>query len=359
LGFAPSGDRVQAANGRRDPGYSGGRSEGPMPSFARVCARVGVPLVFLALGASLRELIPEAPAAAPAVPLPVRSLSEPGVLATVNAAVVTVDEFITAASRKTPANGTALSTAEKREILDGLVEEVILYEHALIRGLDKDPKVKKVVINLLVREDVYSTVNNSDFTDEQLQAYYEGHKDEFVVPEKVQIRTVTVKVTDARSDAKAQELANQLHTRITANPEGMKDLATEQSEDPYRRRGGDVGFVARVGKPGLDQAIVDLAFDLKEGEVARPIRVGDAWVIVATVARREQVERTFQQMKGSVLRKVKNDKMKQLYDVYVARLRQGASIRVDEKELEGIVIAGRPATSVAAPVFGGDTASGP
>src|SRR5688572_236516 len=71
------------------------------------------------------------------------------VLATVNGVQIGSKEFEQAAARKTPANGESLSIEEKKEVLDGLVEEKLLYAEALRKGLDKDPKVQKVMVNTL------------------------------------------------------------------------------------------------------------------------------------------------------------------------------------------------------------------
>jgi peptidyl-prolyl cis-trans isomerase C len=259
-------------------------------------------------------------------------------LATVNGVVVGTKEFEQAAARKAPASGDTLSAEEKKEVLDALIEEKLLYAEALNKGLDKDPKVQKVMVNTLLREDVYSTVKNSDFTDEMLQAYYEEHKSEFVVPEKVQIKRILIKVTDARPDDAAKQEAERIRGEVVKAPDSFKDLAAKFSEDPYKRRGGDVGFVSKEGKPGLDPAIVDKAFSLETGAVSDVFKTADGYNIVQVAARREQVERTFQQMKGSVLRKIKNDKMKELYDGYVARAKQGATIKIDEAKLAAVEI---------------------
>ena len=269
--------------------------------------------------------------------------AEPGgdvgeTLATVNGEVVGSKEFEQAAARKAPASGDALSAEEKKEVLDSLVEEKLLYAEALRKGLDRDPKVQKVMVNTLLREDVYSTVKNGDFNDEMLQAYYEEHKSEFVVPEKVQIKRILVKVTEARADDAAKLEAERIRGEVVKSPDSFKDLAAKFSEDPYKRRGGDVGFVSKEGKPGLDAAIVDKAFLLETGAVSEVFKTTDGYNIVQVAARREQVERTFQQMKGSVLRKVKNDKMKELYDGYVTKLKTGATIQVDETKLAAVEI---------------------
>lgn len=260
------------------------------------------------------------------------------VLATVNGVKVGSKEFLTAAERKAPASGDALSPEEKKEVLDGLVEEKLLYAEALKKGLDKDPKVQKVMVNTLLREEVYSTVKNSDFTDEVLQKYYDEHKSEFIVPEKVQIRRILVKVTDAHPDAAAKADAEKYRKEVVAKPDTFKDVAAKFSEDMYKRRGGDVGFVSKDGKPGLDQAIVDKAFTLETGAISEVFKTADGYNIIQVATRREQVERTFQQMKGSVLRKVKNDKMKELYDAYIAKIKTGADIKVEDTKLAALEV---------------------
>jgi parvulin-like peptidyl-prolyl isomerase len=267
-------------------------------------------------------------------------------IATVNGIPIGSKEFEQAAARKTPADGKALSMAEKKEVLDLLIEEKLLYAEALKKGIDKDPKVQKVMVNTLLREDVYSTVKNADFTDEMLQAYYDEHKSDFIVPEKVQIKRILIKVTDARPDAQAKAEAEKVRAEVAAKPDAFKDVAARVSEDPYKRRGGDIGFVSKEGKPGLDPMIVERAFALETGAISDVFKTADGYNIVQAAVRREQVERTFQQMKGSVLRKVKNDKMKQLYDDYVAKIRQGADIKIDESKLAALDIKSNPRAAV-------------
>lgn len=268
-------------------------------------------------------------------------------IATVNGVKIGSKEFEEAAARKTPESGDALSAAEKQEVIDRLVEEKLLYKAALEKGLDKDPKVQKVMVNTLLREVVYANVRNSDFTDEQLQAYYEAHKDEFVVPEKVQIKRILIRVTEDRTDDKAKAEAERILAELTKDPAKFKELAAQFSEDPYKRRGGDVGFVAADGKPGLDKAVVDKAFTLQANQLSEVFKTEEGYNIVFVAQRRERVERTFDQMKGAVLRKVKNDRLKDLYDQYVNGLKQGAKVEVMTDKVNALEIkAARKAPSL-------------
>lgn len=260
------------------------------------------------------------------------------VLATVNGVQIGSKEFETAAARKTPASGDALSLEEKKEVLDDLVEEKLLYAEALKKGLDKDPKVQKVMVNTLVREEVFNTLKNTDFPDEVLQKYYEEHKSEFIVPEKVQIKRILIKVSPEKSDEAAKAEAEKIRADLVKAPDTFKDVAARVSEDPYKRRGGDVGFVSKEGKPGLDQAIVEKAFGLETNAISEVFKTEDGYNVIQVAARREQLERTFQQMKGTVLRKAKSARQQELYDTYVATLKKDAKITTDDAKLGALEI---------------------
>lgn len=269
------------------------------------------------------------------------------VVAVVNGMEITRAEYEAAAARKSPADGERLSSDEKREVVDGLVEEKILYLEALRLGLDRDPKVQKVMVNTLLREQVYANVRNADFSEAELEAYFEAHRGEFVVPEKVQIKRILVTVSEARSEGAARAEAERIRAEVTLDT--FSDAAGRYSEDPYRRRGGDVGFVSREGKPGLDPAVVDRAFALELDAISEVFRGDDGFNVITVASRRERVDRTYEQMKGSVLRKVKNERMKALYDTYVAERRGGVKVKVDQRALDAIEVAPRPGLQPPAP----------
>ncbi len=260
------------------------------------------------------------------------------VIATVNGVQIGSKEFEQAAARKTPASGDSLSIEEKKEVLQTLVEEKLLYAEAMRKGVDKDPKVQKVMVNTLVREDVFNQIKNSDFSDEVLQAYYDAHKDEFIVPEKVQIKRILIKTGPDRTEDQAKKQAEDIRSQVDKNPDSFKDLASKFSEDPYKHRGGDVGFVSKEGKPGLDQAVVDKAFTVEVGKVSDVFKTDDGYNVLLVAAKREQLERTFQQMKGTVLRKAKNAKQEDAYKAYVDALKTSAKIEIDDAKLGAIEI---------------------
>ena len=257
-------------------------------------------------------------------------------VATVNGVGIGADDFGILASRSTPEDGNALSLEERKEVLDKLVIEELLFQKALAKGYDQDPKVKKVMINALVRTEVYDSIKNSDFSDEELEAYFEEHKSEFTVPEKVQIYSLLVKVTDELSEADAKAKIERLYSQIKKDKSKFREIAKTESDSPYKRRGGDVGFVPKEGKPGLDQEMVDLAFDMKVETLSEPFKTTTGWNVIYIPAKREAKKRAFKDMKGSVLRKVKNERVKSMYDSYTGSLKTGVAVTIDETKLQAV-----------------------
>ena len=260
------------------------------------------------------------------------------VLATVGDISIGTNEWQIVAARMTPSNGETLSLEEKEEVLNNLIEQKLLYLHAKNKGVDRDPKVQKLMVQTLMRNEVYSTVRNSDFSAEELKAYFETNREDFVVPEKVQIRRIHIKAGEKRSAEEAKGIAEDLRKQLVDAPEKFKALAKDNSEDPYRKRGGDLGFVAKEGKPGIPSDVVAKAFAMDVGALSEVFESGGGFNVITVVNRRERVERTYEQMKGSVLRKMKSEKFKSLYDAYVDDIRGAYSVDTKNELLNGLEV---------------------
>ncbi len=259
------------------------------------------------------------------------------VLAMVNDMPIGTEEFDRTYARSLPrrtSDATQDEEAKKREVLDRLIADKLLYQEALRQGLDKDPKIQRMMINQLLRKDVYGTLRNSDISDEELRAYFEEHREEFVVPEKVQVRRILIKKGGDLSDEEARKKAEKIHAAVVADPASFKEWAMKESQDPYARRGGDVGFISRAGKPGLDSKVVEEAFKLEVDQISPVFETDEGYNIIQVVNKRDRVERSFEQMKGAVLRRVKTEKSRKLQKEYIENLKKNAKIVVNEDKLK-------------------------
>jgi parvulin-like peptidyl-prolyl isomerase len=280
----------------------------------------------------------KAPAEVPDAPIPKPTEEVGKVLAVVGEVEIGSKAFEQLAARKSSSNKSELSTEEKTEALDTLITEEVLYQEAARRGLYRDPKVRKMMVNLLLREQVYARVRNQDFKPEELQAYFDEHRNEFVVPEKIQLKRIFIRSGDKRKDEEARQLATEIHGKLVSKQGEFADLAAEYSEDPYKRRGGDLGYISAEGKPGIDPAVVEKAFTMNVKDLTAPFEAGGGYNILLVASKRERVERTFDQMKGSVLRKLKSERYKDLTDEYIANTKASYDIAVKEEVLENLKV---------------------
>ena len=251
-------------------------------------------------------------------------------LGTVNGQPIGSKEFDHMAVRQVGRDG-SLGEPERLDIIARLVDEKLLYQEALHRGIDKDPKLQKMMVNTLLKEAVYNSMRTGAISDADLRSYFETHKDDFVVPAKVQVKRILVKADEAEPADAARGRAEVIRDEVLAHRDDFKNIAQRYSSGPYARRGGDMGFITATGKPGVPEAVVAAAFVLSGGEVSEVFEGDQGWNIVYVPNRRDRVERSFEQMRGSVQRKVKSERYKQLFDDFVADLKQGAKIDIDQK----------------------------
>lgn len=283
-------------------------------------------------------------------PLPAASADiGPTVVRVGDHGVVGANEFFAAAVRELrEKSATNLSPEERYALAERLAEEEALWQEAARMGFHRDPKVRKNMINLLMREEVYSKVKGSDFTEEAMRAYFDAHREDFVIPEKVQIKKVFIAVDERRTDEEALAIANDVRAKIVGNPGKFKEYAAEFSDDTWKRRGGDLSYVPREGGNGIDPAVVEAAFGLAVGGVSEPFLAGGGYNVVLNANHRDRVERSYSQMEGSVLRQMKSERSKQLLGEYMARVKAAYRVELDASALDALDL-GFAARSAAEP----------
>lgn len=144
-----------------------------------------------------------------------------------------------ALERRVPVHLNGRVTADdRRRMVEAWVEEQLLYQEALARGLDRDAgvsgRIEQAVQSILTSELLERDFSEvSAVTEEDLRAYYSENSDAFVrvVPE-LRVRQILVK---GRADA------NRVRKRLEGG--AMFDqVAREESIDASSERGGDVGY---------------------------------------------------------------------------------------------------------------------
>lgn len=165
---------------------------------------------------------------------------------------------------------------------------------------------------------------------EELESFYQAHKDKYTQEEAVHARHILIKVAPDASpedDRKAKEKARAVLAKAKKG-EDFAQLAKENSEGPTKDRGGDLGY---FGRGQMVKPFEDAAFSLKAGEIRGPVRTKFGYHIVKVEDRKEAKQLTYKEVQGQVKEDLMTDKANARYEEYVDQLRKKAKITVNLK----------------------------
>ena len=215
----------------------------------------------------------------------------------------------------------------KKKILDSLIEQQLLYQEAVKRGLDKNS-----MVTLKAMFNYHAVVANSLLENElesEMKRLYEERKDSDFT--KLSISQIGIYFLDDEKDKKdaqpteeqkqaALQKIKDIKTRL-GQGEDFEKLAKELSQDKHtNKRGGKAGQISKNDKRyerlGLTP-LVAAAFQLKIGDISDPIETKEGYYLIKvtdgpTVADFEDAKRVLgfelqSRVKLDLLAKLKKD----------------------------------------------------
>jgi len=143
-------------------------------------------------------------------------------------------------------------------------EEINAYYQQHKDQFEKPEQVAVEYVQLLLAD----IAEKVEVTDEKLKAFYEEHKEQFTTPERRKVSHILFLVKDKADDEAALQKAR--NAKLDLAKKEFAALAAELSDDKATaKQGGDLGlFSAGVMEPAFDKA----ASTLKLGEVSEPVR---------------------------------------------------------------------------------------
>lgn len=159
----------------------------------------------------------------------------------------------------------------------------------------------QVSADYLVLDEAAALASVPIIEEARLKDYYEQNKSRYVVPARVNVSHILVKLPAGASEEVAKTAlakAAGIATRARAEPSGFADLARKESQDAgTAREGGRLGWIQRGTLPlAMEQAV----FALKQGEVSDPVKGPDGYhVFMADQVQPEQGE-SFEQARAKV-----------------------------------------------------------
>ena len=174
---------------------------------------------------------------------------------------------------------------------------------------------KGVKVNKLVEQ---ACAGVADPTEDEVAAFYEAHKDEYVEPEQVLCQHILVK----GSDDAALDKIKAIRERIVAGADFAEE-AKKYSDCPSGQQGGSLGWFGRgMMVPEFDKA----AFEMKKGEVSGVISTQFGYHIIYKAGHKGGGKQTLVDVHDQIRDLLRHEARGRAMDAYVAQLREKATI---------------------------------
>jgi len=216
----------------------------------------------------------------------------------------------------------------KKEFLDEVIIDTLLYNEAVRKKLDRDDDVKKVIreaekkilIARLLNEEVEEKiiVNEKD-----ISAYYNANKEKFATPEALRASHILVK-----TEAEARDILVEL-----SNNRNFEDLARGRSVDPSSKIGGDIGYFTRHQ---LVPEIEEICFNMQVGEISGIVKTKFGYHIIKLTERKPPRVKELAEVRDGIEQTLKRLKKKVLFNEFVTALKEKAQITINNNLLETI-----------------------
>ena len=214
-----------------------------------------------------------------------------------------------------------VSARQKRDIVERWMEEELLYREALRRGIDCEKEVRELIErskrDLLVAQLLEREIGSHlDVSEEEIQEYYEAHKDEFTrAEEEIRARQILVE-----TNRKAESIRKRLRSG-----ERFETLAQEESLDSAAMDGGDMGYFSKeISEPNFWRACQKLKIET----ISRPVRTDFGYHIIEVLDRKPKGSiRDLEQVRPELITRIATEKQKERLDGLLQTLR--SSIRCE------------------------------
>ena len=207
----------------------------------------------------------------------------------------------------------------RREYPPGGLEEELLKKGKSLEAYLKETGSSLLLRKLLKRE----VVDRIAVSREEVEKYYNEHRDQFRKPEEVRVRQIVTK---------SEEEAEKLRKMILRGA-SFEELARKHSLGPEAKKGGDLGYFPRGRMP---PAIEEACFKLWSSHVSRVAASPYGFHLFQLVDRRPARELTLDEAGAEIERKLVDEKTREAETYYIRSLREKASIQRDLSLLDKV-----------------------
>jgi parvulin-like peptidyl-prolyl isomerase len=253
-----------------------------------------------------------------------RSLGVPAeAVALVNQRQILRSDFMTQSQTQFGVPFGQTTHAQRMDTLEAMIDEELMMQRGLEIDLPSyDPDVRNALV-AGVELEVTADVLAQQPTPEELQRYYEHHKDRYSSEGVMQLRDL-VAATQANAAAAAEDLRRGRSLEAVITQFGLVDSG--RLMDAGRVDTGDIFQFAVRAK--LDDALYEAASSLKGGEISSPVTQSDGVHLIVMIKHRFPVPQSFDEASNRVWTDFKKDAQAKVRAANLAYLRSRADILV-------------------------------
>lgn len=235
--------------------------------------------------------------------------AKPAVLAKVGADTITQADVDQALNALDPQRRMIYASPEgQSQVVDNLIDFKIFARSGREQGLQNTERYKKVLADFeerllftMATEKVLETVGKTPVSDAEAEKFYNEHQEVFRVPAAIRASHILIrsdKNMPKKDQEAAQKKAEDLLREIELGRVTFEDAAKNNSADPTRSRGGDLGFFT---KGQMVKPFEKAAFALKKGEMTRkPVQTEFGWHIIKVTDTRDASIRAYADVKEDI-----------------------------------------------------------
>ncbi len=204
------------------------------------------------------------------------------------------------------------------EEIDAAYERIEAQQGA---GADKAALHGEIRLHMKMDRLVNQTIADvGEPTEEELQAYYQQHSEEFRTPEQIHAAHV-VKHIDAHTDRKAAlAVMQEVKAKLDAG-EPFEEVANGMSD--CAGNGGDLGY---FGREQMVQEFEDVVFAMEPGQVSGVFMTAFGYHIAKLLDRKAGEPVPFEKVKDDITKELLEQRRNKAMETYVDGLKEKATI---------------------------------
>ena len=169
--------------------------------------------------------------------------------------------------------------------------------------------MQRVEENMLKQYSINKLITSVSLTDEEVQAYYEANKQQFMNPETAKASHILVE---------KEVVASDLLNKINAGEMKFEEAASQYSQCPSKEVGGDLGSFGRGQMvPEFEEAV----FNMNPGEVKGPVKTEFGYHLIKVEDRIPGGQASLEEVKNDIAKSLTYQKQNEVYTTKVDELK--------------------------------------